>query len=141
MSIRCDLFQSGVTSFSVSCNSISVRCDFFFSQMSPPFQSYVISISVRCNLYFSQMKPLFQSDVISFSLCNLFQSVVTSISVKCNLFQSAISNIANWKYSNTLSKDKCQEFGQWYKEYKTHGHGKPIERRHVISNNVTFSQV
>ena len=46
------------------------------------------------------------------------------------LFQSAISNIANWKYSNTLSKDKCQEFGKWYKEYKTHGHGKPIEPQH-----------
>lgn len=48
------------------------------------------------------------------------------------LFQSAISNIANWKYTSKVSADKCKEFGVWYKQYHsmkgmtTHVHSIPI---------------
>lgn len=35
----------------------------------------------------------------------------------CPLTQSAISNIANWKYTSKVSAEKCREFGVWYKQY------------------------
>ena len=54
------------------------------------------------------------------------------------LFQSAISNIANWKYQNKLSVEKCVEFGQWYKHYKREQmkHGKKcIQVNHQTLKN------
>lgn len=42
-----------------------------------------------------------------------------------NLYlQSAISNIANWKYNNKLSDEKCAEFGKWYTQYMSNTTGK-----------------
>ncbi|KAL5014813.1 hypothetical protein ScPMuIL_009083 [Solemya velum] len=38
----------------------------------------------------------------------------SALAKMCPLSQSAISNIANWKYHNRLSGEKCREFGQWY---------------------------
>lgn len=36
----------------------------------------------------------------------------------CPLPQSMISNIANSKYSARICAEKCQEFGEWYNEYR-----------------------
>ncbi|VDI33533.1 Hypothetical predicted protein [Mytilus galloprovincialis] len=41
----------------------------------------------------------------------------TALAKLCPLTQSAISNIANWKYNNKLSDEKCAEFGKWYTQY------------------------
>ena len=39
-------------------------------------------------------------------------------------FQSVISNIANWKYVNKLSLEKCKEFGEWFCHYRAQNKSK-----------------
>ncbi|KAK3088499.1 hypothetical protein FSP39_019898 [Pinctada imbricata] len=58
--------------------------------------------TVRCAV-FSLLKEMSQS----------------SLAKQCPLTQSAISNIANWKYDSKLSKEKCKEFGEWYAQFIT----------------------
>ncbi|CAC5415735.1 SATB2 [Mytilus coruscus] len=48
----------------------------------------------------------------------------TALAKLCPLTQSAISNIANWKYNNKLSDEKCAEFGKWYTQYMSNTTGK-----------------
>lgn len=59
-------------------------------------------------------------------------TIISFLQIRGLFFQSAISNIANWKYTSKVSADKCKEFGVWYKQYHsmkgmtTHVHSIPI---------------
>ncbi|XP_062617361.1 uncharacterized protein LOC134279039 [Saccostrea cucullata] len=59
----------------------------------------------------------------------------STLAKQCPLTQSAISNIANWKYASKLSDEKCKEFGAWYKQYnskkeiRSEGFGVPKDSR------------
>ena len=76
-------------------------------------------VCLYCSVKSPGWPAVWDDQAVRCAVLNLLTEVNQQTLAKSSpLCQSMISNIANGKYVNKLSGDKCREFGEWYRRYK-----------------------